>query len=96
MSLAASRHSRRLTVLVCHTWDRSRARADTPAQLAEFSLQKFRVSVSKRTSTTIPSNRLIFISPDSAQSEARQKNGIEGHPHPQRTPPISGLCGALI
>jgi len=64
VSLVPSRYSRQPMALVCHACHRPRARAYTPTQVAEFSLQELRISVSQRTSATIPSNRLSLIRPD--------------------------------
>ena len=55
-----------------------------------------RVGVSERAGMTIPSDRLSPIGSNASQSPTRQKYGIERHSHPQRTPPVSGLCGVLV
>lgn len=59
-------------------------------------LHEFRVGVSECTGMTIPSDRLSPIGLNASQSPTRQKYRIERHSHPQRTPPISGLCGVLV
>ena len=47
-------------------------------------------------STTVPGARLSWVAKRAGQSSPPEKCRIESRPHPQRRPPISGTCGALI
>jgi hypothetical protein len=45
---------------------------------------------------TVPGARLSRVAERAAQSSSAEKSRIEGRPHPQRRPPVSGIGGALI
>ena len=52
--------------------------------------------VVKVKSATVPGARPSWVAERAGQPSPTEKSRIEGRPHPQRRPPISGTSGALI